>query len=294
MGILPYGASPSKYFLPDTNEKEYKGLLGKFTARSIIWGGPLVKNDQPEYLDQILKAYSQKIKHKAIYTQFRNLWLWPDELIEVFRKNKICFEPHLDILIDLTESSEKIISDIKKNTRRNVTKSINKGVCFEPIKDENELLIAIELIKQTYQRIKLPLPHESLFIESFRILSLKNYIRIFKASINNQIVGVRFELNYKDKIYDWFAGNDIKENNKYPNDFLIYHILLWGNENKYSVFDFGGAGKPDIPYPVRDYKLKFGGELIDLGRFEKIHQKALLIVGKIGFNFYKFMYGLRK
>jgi len=275
-------------------QKEYKGLLGKLTARSIIWGGPLVKDDKPEYLDQILRAYSKKIKHQAIYTQFRNLWVWPVNLNEIFRNNDFHFEDHLDILINLSESSENIISNIKKNTRRNVTKSINKGVCFELIDTESDLHIAINLIKKTYQRIKLPFPHESLFLETFHILSKKDYFQIFKASVNNKIIGVRFELTYKNKIYDWFAGNDVKENNKYPNDFLIYHILIWGNNNKFSEFDFGGAGKPKIPYPVRDYKLKFDNNLVNLGRFEKTHQKLMLIIGKIGFQLYKFIYGLRK
>ena len=35
---------------------------------------------------------------------------------------------------------------------------------------------------------------------------------------------------------------------------------------------FGGAGKPDKPYGVRDYKLKFGGQLVNWGRFEKVHK----------------------
>jgi len=31
-------------------------------------------------------------------------------------------------------------------------------------------------------------------------------------------------------------------------------------------FDFGGAGHPDDDHGVRDFKAKFGGELVDYGR----------------------------
>ena len=63
---------------------------------------------------------------------------------------------------------------------------------------------------------------------------------------------------------------------------LPWKIMEWGHENGYKLFDFGGAGKPNIPYGVRDYKLKFGGDLVNFGRFEKVHKKYRMAFGKIG------------
>ena len=40
-----------------------------------------------------------------------------------------------------------------------------------------------------------------------------------------------------------------------------------GHQNIFQIFDFDGAGKPDIPYCVRDYKKKFGGKLVNYGRY---------------------------
>ena len=55
-------------------QKEYSSVLGNFTARSIIHGGPLIKDDDSDVLDFILKEYDKIIKKKAIYSQFRNFW----------------------------------------------------------------------------------------------------------------------------------------------------------------------------------------------------------------------------
>ena len=53
-------------------QKEYSGVLGNFTARSIIQGGPLIKDDDPgDVADKIKKALDfgkmmdgrEKIKH---------------------------------------------------------------------------------------------------------------------------------------------------------------------------------------------------------------------------------------
>ncbi len=49
-------------------QKEYSGVLGTFTARSIIHGGPLIKNDNPDVLDFVLKEYDKAIKKKAVYS----------------------------------------------------------------------------------------------------------------------------------------------------------------------------------------------------------------------------------
>jgi len=79
-----------------------------------------------------------------------------------------------------------------------------------------------------------------------------------------------------------------------PNDVLPWHIFLWGKQNGFKVFDFGGAGKPNIPYGVRDYKLKFGGKLVNFGRFELIHKPVLYRLGLIGLFLFKFCYGIFK
>ena len=38
-----------------------------------------------------------------------------------------------------------------------------------------------------------------------------------------------------------------------------------------TIFDFGGAGKPVVHYGVRDYKMKFGGKLVNYGRLTLVH-----------------------
>jgi lipid II:glycine glycyltransferase (peptidoglycan interpeptide bridge formation enzyme) len=63
--------------------------------------------------------------------------------------------------------------------------------------------------------------------------------------------------------------------------------MEWGHNNGYEKFDFGGAGKPDEEYGVRDYKLKFGGELVNWGRFQKVHKPFLMRVGKLGFKIWQ-------
>jgi len=274
-------------------QKEHKGILGKFSSRSIIWGGPLIKNNNLEVLDFILKEYSKTIRNKAIYTQFRNIWEWNEQEKEIFAKNGFKFKKHLDIIHDLTIHPDKQFMKMNQGRRKNIRRSIKQEVGFEEIKTKTELLESLSLIKETYKKVKLPLPDESLFISVFNQLFHQKLVRFFKATYQEKLIAVRFVFCYKDLIYDWFAGSSEDHLNKYPNDFLPWKVMEWGHHNGYKKFDFGGAGKPNEKYGVRDYKLKFGGELVEFGRFEQVHKPILMHIGKKGLKIYKLIKHVR-
>jgi lipid II:glycine glycyltransferase (peptidoglycan interpeptide bridge formation enzyme) len=273
-------------------QKENSGLFGKFSARSIIIGGPLITDDNPIYLELILGKYATVIKGVAIYTQFRNLWDWT-KYKEIFSKNGFNYDSHLNILIDVSELNE-MEQGISKNKRRNIVKSKNKGLLFKEITSENEFEKSVDLIISTYKKIGLPCLSKEHFDIAFKELFSLNRLKVFGAFIKDTMIGTRMELAYKDLIYDWYAGAEENESNKYPNDFLIYHILLWSHKNGFKMFDFGGAGKPNKPYGVREHKLKFSNNLVEYGRFECVHNKPLFTFGKLSLSLYQYINDLRK
>jgi serine/alanine adding enzyme len=268
-------------------QKEHSGILGKFSARSIIWGGPLVQDENPEILDLILKEYVRKIKGKAIYTQFRNLWDWSNDERLIFLKNGFRYEEHLDILFDLNKPENILFNEIHKGRRKNIGRAIRYPLEFSEVASYNEFQKCLNLIEQTYKKVKLPYPGRSFFNNADKMLSEKVYLRKFVAKYQSEIISCRFVLCYKELVYDWFSGTDESHLDKYPNDFLPWKIIQWSKEHNYRIFDFGGAGHPNKTYSVRDFKLKFGGNLVSFGRYNKIHNKNLYRIGKVGFEILK-------
>jgi lipid II:glycine glycyltransferase (peptidoglycan interpeptide bridge formation enzyme) len=55
----------------------------------------------------------------------------------------------------------------------------------------------------------------------------------------------------------------------------------------YRIYDFGGAGRPGEPYGVRDFKAKFGGELVDFGRHSYVHSPGRLKLTNLAYRFYR-------
>lgn len=268
-------------------QKEHAGILGFFSSRSIIIGGPIILNNNPRVLDMLLEKYNEKIKHRVIYSQFRNLREISSNEKDIFIKHGYNYEPHLDIIHNLSKPIEEQWMALHKGRRKNIRRAERMGVVFREVHDDHEFEKAFELVKGTYKRVKLPMPDKTLFLESFKELTANDIFKVFVAMHNDEIIATRMVLCYNKLVYDWYAGASALHMDKYLNDFLPWKVMEWGSNNGYEYFDFGGAGKPNVAYGVRDHKLKFGGELVNFGRFQKTHFPLLYKMIEFGFKLYR-------
>ena len=261
-------------------QKEYSGVLGKFTARSIIHGGPLIKDDDPDALDFLLKEYDQIIKKKAIYSQFRNFRDWGDKK-EIFQKHNCEYLKHLNFIVDC-RNLDHIKKAVSKSKLRQINKSKKKGAkIIEPLSIE-QVSQFYDLLKHLYkEKVKKPLPDWSLFEKFYYRKDVGRYFFIeYKSKI---IGGIMCPIFDKKVIYEWFVcGLDGKYKGIYPSVLATWAAIDYANLNNIDIFDFMGAGKPDQDYGVRNFKSKFGGQLVNYGRFEKVHKKLLMKIGKLG------------
>jgi len=271
-------------------QKEYEGLLGKLTARAIVYGGPLVMGNSPAVASLIIEAFDKLCKKKVVYSQFRNLWD-VKKYSEIFSKQGYIFEDHLDILFNLKQGKEVLWKEIHPTRRKQINRGIKREIKTKIVDllQPKELVLCYTILKSVYKEAKLPFPSIVYFTNAIKILIGLGYFKAVLALYINEIIGFRFFLTYKGLLYDWYAGSRPEHYNKYPNDILPWEIIKWGAENGYDIFDFGGAGKPDKPYGVRDYKMKFGGTLVNYGRFEKSHKPFSMAIARIGFRAWKIL-----
>lgn len=263
-------------------QKEISGFLGYFTARCIVLGGPLVKANDSVILQNLLKIFNKEVRRKVIYTQFRNFFEIGN-IKQCIEKAGYQYEPHLDIHISLKQNPDEYWNTLKSKLRQNIRKAEKKGVQFKFIESKAEIVDGYNILKTVYKDAGLPLPDISFFYNAFDIFGENKNIALFKATYKNKIIGVRFALLFNNVVFDWYAGSKKEYYSFYPNDFLIFKVLEWGMKNdRFHVFDFGGAGKPNVPYGVRDHKLKFSDNLVEFGRFQKTHNPLLFFLAKQG------------
>lgn len=248
-----------------------KGFLSRFTRRSILMQTPLY-NDSSS-LDALLKLYNERAGHNSVYSEIRN-HVTPVSCLSVFEDNGFLWEDHLDIFVDLSQDIDVLASKLDSSRRKQINRGIKRGLrVFVTSQDDiNTIKTCHGIVCSLYKRIALPPPEWEMLAEAFKLSCDRYGAKCFVASYEGTIIGARFVLYANQSIFDWFAASVEEYYHLYPNDVLPWEVFKWGHEKGFKRFDFGGAGKPNVPYGVRDYKLKFGGSLENTGRMVKIHK----------------------
>jgi lipid II:glycine glycyltransferase (peptidoglycan interpeptide bridge formation enzyme) len=265
------------------------GLFRRLTSRSIAYGGLLYSNDEvgKRALEMLLGEYSRIASQEALFTELRNL---SDQsaIQPVLERCKFSHEDHLDYLIDLDCSSEQLLQNIGSRTRKHIRQALRKGnIVVDEIVDSSQIPMWYELVHKTYRAARIPLADQTLFEKAFEILQPKGMIKFWLARKEPDFVAASAELLYKDKMYGWYGGVDRTFAKEMPGEVLMWDILEWGSKNGYKTYDFGGAGKPGEEYGVRDFKAKFGGQLVNFGRNTRVHAPALYHLSKLGYSLFR-------
>jgi serine/alanine adding enzyme len=265
------------------------GPLSSLTNRAVVYGSVLCQpNDQGEAaLALLLHAYRRGMDDRLLFTELRNVSDM-GRLQSILEANKFHFIDHLNYRLNLRRPPDQIWDELKGQARTKIRKALRDGVEIDEVTSPDKLLVAYEILRQVYHRVRVPLGPLSLFEAAFKILHPKNMIKITLARKANTYIGVSVNLFYKDLIFDWYAGRLEKEYSALGiNELLKWHIIEWGAQNGYSLFDFGGAGNPKIDYGPRNFKSKFNGTLVNYGRNVLVHAPLRLKLSSIAYELYR-------
>jgi lipid II:glycine glycyltransferase (peptidoglycan interpeptide bridge formation enzyme) len=235
----------------------------------------------------LLQAYQREAKDQVLFTELRNLSDLSD-LQPVLNEKGFTYEDHLNYLIDLEQPVEGVLQNIGKRTRKKIRHGLRNGpVHVTEVTEQAKLAEWYDTLQKTYSHAQVKLADRSLFEAAFDKLYAKGMAKFLLAHIDGAAVACSIELLYKDTIYGWYGGLDRNYSKYFPNEILMWYILEWGVKNGYRVYDFGGAGKPGEEYGVRNFKAKFGGQLVCFGRNIYIHKPLQLKLSKLGYAIYR-------
>jgi serine/alanine adding enzyme len=260
------------------------GPLRSLTTRVVCFGGPLVApGDTPGALDLLLGSYQEHARRSAVFTEFRNL-IDATHLSSALTTRGFRHEGHLNFLVDLTAGEEQLWRQIAPPARRNVRAAQRAGVVVFEAQDCAEVAAGYAVLRAVYARLRVPLPDVSLFEAAQRVLRPLGRFTMLRAVLDGQTIGVLTLLLYKDVVYYWYTGTLRSHARARAGDLLVWHAIQLGHADGYGLLDFGGAGKPDETYGVRDFKAKYGGHLVDFGRDVWVQAPLRLRVATLGYQ----------
>ena len=262
-----------------------------FTCRTIIYGGPLLAEDISETaLAELLKAvkktaYRQSpIANRPIYIESRNFHDY-SKWNSIFEANGFMYQSHLNYHVDTT-TIDLAQSNIGKHRWKYIRLSMRDGAKIVENPTIEQVQAFYDILVDLYRtKVKTPLWSWEFFEQLYHVENAR-YILV---ELDGKIVGGTVCVGLPGKaVYEWYAcGLDNCRDDIRPLSVAIWGEMQYAAENGYPLFDFMGAGKPDEPYGVRDFKAEFGGELVEHGRFLCIRKPLLYKIGTLGVKWLK-------
>jgi lipid II:glycine glycyltransferase (peptidoglycan interpeptide bridge formation enzyme) len=263
-----------------TVQKE-KGVKSFFSKRGIVYGGPLLIGNDDRFLQLLLNHVTNYYRKKLIYLEIRNNFDYHKYLTH-FKNSGWQYNKHLNVeLITEGKNVESILSKMKYNRRREIRLSYTKGAETKIATNEEDVEALYTILENLYKtRVKLPLPSLDYFLNLYR----NSLGRVILVIHNETVIGGSFCFYYPNSaIYTlYYCGIRNYDKKIFATHLAVLGVIEFAVENNLKIVDFMGAGKPDEDYGVRDYKLQFGGDLIEYGRFKIIFNPILYKTGELG------------
>jgi serine/alanine adding enzyme len=258
------------------------GLYAFFSRRAIIYGGPLADIGCPEALDLLLGHITSALKGRVIYSETRNLSDYSC-FKQIFNKNGWEYVPYLNFHLQ-TADNDTMIRAVSDSRLRQIKKARSAGVSWRKAASLDDVrafyLILADLYKKKIRKPLMPWDFFRLFFERQSGVFL---LVIYKDKV---IGGIMCPVLENKAIYEFYiCGLDEEYNEQHPSIIATWAAMEYAAENKIPVFDFMGAGKPGESYGVRDFKARFGGEIVEYGRFLKKMNPLLYRAGALAIHF---------
>ena len=164
---------------------------------------------------------------------------------------------------------DAMLARVHDSKLRQIRKAQNEGVVVVEATKEQEVAEFYSLLKTLYQKkVRKPLFNEEFFTT---FVAQKRGVLLLAKQDGTVIGGMLCPILSGKALYEWYVVGPAV---------VTWATMNYANNHHLPLFDLMGAGEPDVPYGVRDFKLQFGGELHEFGRFICIKHKLLYNLGK--------------
>jgi len=156
-------------------QKEKGFIKGNLSGRCIVYGGPVVKDNNEEVTDLLLKELVITVQKKSIYIEFRNLFdISKDK--DAFRRNGFIFKEHFNFIVDITDPEDNF-KKLNDNRKRQIKKSIKAGAKITEPENLEDVKAFYLILKDLYkEKVKKPLPGFNFFEQFYNTPALGKYL----------------------------------------------------------------------------------------------------------------------
>lgn len=269
------------------------GLSRWLTTKAIIWHGPVWTGaPDPAILAAMLEELRKQLPANTLYTQFRNQTAGI-ELNTAFSEAGYRFADRLNLITPIHDK-EAAWKALSPSRRREIRQSIANGLVLETKPDDHQVKAFYGILRELYKtKVYKPLPRAEVFIRFAQGIRSGDIPGIMILCIfNGRVVGgMAAPISPGSTIYEYYiCGLDetLRPRNIFPSVMATWGVMEEGQRLGCKNFDFMGMGIPHRSYGVREFKARFGGNWINPGRWNRIHNLPLYLMAELAYNIFFF------
>jgi lipid II:glycine glycyltransferase (peptidoglycan interpeptide bridge formation enzyme) len=268
-----------------TRVKTLPNMFGAVSSRSIWYAEPLCY-DTSESIDslcELIAEHDRIFRRRVLFTEVRPLQSSGPERIALER---CCYEylDYLNYVVDTTRPKDELWKRMRDSARRSIRKCEQRSFQIRHVNTADGVEAIYDLLRLTYGRAEVPLASRSLFDAALKILQPQGMIELIALYEGEKPLAVSVLLPFNKQVFGWYGGS-VRIQGVSPVDYLTWHEIAWSCDHGFERYDFGGAGWPNQPYGVRDFKAKFGGELVCYGRYRKVYSVWKMALAERAYQF---------
>lgn len=239
------------------------------TKRAIIQGGFRIDptlNAKRSTLALMRQMRIQARRHGCIYAEMRCF-----DDYSPFHSSLVqagwTYIPHYDVIIYPDR-------EVPETKMRQINAAQAQGQTWREANSEDDVRDFYHCLSTLYRtKVHRPLPPLRFFIQAWR-----NGITLLVVTQNTpqpHIVGGVLMPILNSIAYEWYICGQVMS---------TWAMISYCRNNHITLIDMMGAGEPNVPYGVRDFKLQMGGELKEWGRYITILHPLIYRLGKWWIN----------
>lgn len=254
--------------------------MGRFSSRAVFYAEPLCLEhpDSMKALADLVAWHDARVGRTVLFAEVRPLFAPGGERI-VLERAGYEYLDYLNYINDVTQTPEVMWKNLHKGAQYAIRQCEKRGLVVREVSAESAVDELYPLLKLSYSHSGVPLADRTLFEATVRELTSHGMAHFFGVYDGETPVAMDVMLSFKDQVYLWYGGVS-RSCEGSPCSLLRWFELKWAHEHGYSICDSGGAGWPNVPYGVRDFKRKFGGALVQHGRCRKTYSPWKLAIAE--------------
>ncbi len=239
----------------------------------VIPGGPLLDWDDDELVSEFMRnARMVSMKYGALFVRVRPELIDNSQNILKFRSLGFIKSPmHLHAqntwILDITADEEKILSNMRKNTRYAIRQSMNKNLNLTISTDSLDTKILTDLQADTVRRNKFVGFSDKLFKAQLQSFGLDGQAKLFSVRRAGVPLVSAIIIFYGDSAYYHHSGSSDEARETNASYYLQWEVIRYAKKMGLSNYNFWGIAPTMDPrhrfHGVTIFKTGFGGSRVD-------------------------------